>query len=182
MTRLAFRRRAALSLGSAALVTKADMRPAAAASSPQSGDLLVFESGPRSGATIVPADLSPNTPPIVAWSMQPQTREIRNRSRFDLILLVRPPIANAPQAAAGIVGYSAICTHAACTVSGWKPTQGLLFCPCHASVYDPAAAGRVVSGPAPRPLPALPLRIADGVLTVAAGFTDRVGASTGRTD
>jgi Rieske Fe-S protein len=37
-------------------------------------------------------------------------------------------------------------------------------------------------GPAARPLPALPLTLSDSTLTVAGGFTARIGGSTGRTD
>src|SRR2546423_823713 len=32
--------------------------------------------------------------------------------------------------------FSAICTHAGCTVGG--VTKGVIFCPCHGSQYDPA--------------------------------------------
>jgi cytochrome b6-f complex iron-sulfur subunit len=47
-----------------------------------------------------------------------------------------------------VVGFSAICTHMACTVA---PAGKELNCPCHASVYE-AATGKNLSGPAPRPL------------------------------
>jgi hypothetical protein len=40
----------------------------------------------------------------------------------------------------------------------------------------------VVGGPAPRPLPALPLRPGRDALTVGARFTSRIGGSTGRMD
>jgi rieske iron-sulfur protein len=119
----------------------------------------------------------------------PDGHRPEDRSRFDLILLLRLRLgrlglsgAEAPLAADGIVGFSAICTHAGCVVSGWKSAEGQLYCPCHGSVYDPSAGGRVVAGPAPRPLPALPLRPAEGALTVIGGFTARIGGGTGRTD
>jgi len=47
---------------------------------------------------------------------------------------------------------------------------------CHNSEYDPRQSAEVVFGPAPRRLPALPVKIADGALTVAAGFIGKVGA------
>jgi Rieske Fe-S protein len=78
-------------------------------------------------------------------------------------------------AAEGIVAYSAVCTHTGCDVVNWHPDRRLLECPCHNSVYDPMAGAKVVSGPAPRRLPALPLRIADGRLVVAKPFTGRAG-------
>lgn len=54
-----------------------------------------------------------------------------------------------------IVAFSAICTHMGCTVN---PAGKELHCPCHGSVYD-AATGKVLHGPAPRPLPAIPVTV-----------------------
>jgi thiosulfate dehydrogenase [quinone] large subunit len=53
-----------------------------------------------------------------------------------------------------VKAYSAVCTHAGCTVA-YYPSRRLVVCPCHGSVYDPAHGAAVVSGPAPYPLPAL---------------------------
>ncbi len=52
------------------------------------------------------------------------------------------------------VAYSAVCTHQACTVA-YK--GGQLACPCHGSVFDPANGAEVVTGPAPSPLPEIPV-------------------------
>ena len=61
--------------------------------------------------------------------------------------------------------FSAICTHQGCTV---QPAGGRLQCPCHGSVYN-ALTGAVISGPAPSPLPAVPVHVAGGdVLTGSA--------------
>ena len=57
------------------------------------------------------------------------------------------------------VAYSAICTHAGCTVA-YKNSQ--LACPCHGSVFDPANGAEVVSGPAQTPLPEIPVEVQDG--------------------
>jgi hypothetical protein len=38
----------------------------------------------------------------------------------------------------------------------------------------------VIDGPAPRPLPSLGLKVADGVVTVAAAFSSRVGGPISR--
>lgn len=59
------------------------------------------------------------------------------------------------QAAAGEFScLSAICTHTGCTVA-WA---GKGFnCPCHGSRFD--ATGRVLQGPAGRPLPSIPVRV-----------------------
>jgi Rieske Fe-S protein len=48
---------------------------------------------------------------------------------------------------------------------------------CHGSVFDPKNGAEVIGGPAPRPLPSLGLKAADGVVTVAAAFSSRVGGT-----
>ncbi len=54
-----------------------------------------------------------------------------------------------------IKAFSSVCTHQGCAV---KPDGAELHCPCHNSVYD-AATGEVVSGPAPEPLPSVPVTV-----------------------
>ena len=60
-------------------------------------------------------------------------------------------------------------------VTDWVAPARHFKCPCHESEYDPGDAARVVSGPAPWQLAALPLKIADGLLAVAAPFVGKVG-------
>jgi cytochrome b6-f complex iron-sulfur subunit len=50
----------------------------------------------------------------------------------------------------GFRALSAICTHLGCIV-GWDAQRRQIACPCHAGFFD--VAGKVVSGPPPRPLP-----------------------------
>jgi cytochrome b6-f complex iron-sulfur subunit len=57
------------------------------------------------------------------------------------------------------VAYSAVCTHQGCTVAY---QGGELACPCHGSVFDPANGAAVVAGPAPRPLPEIPVKVEGG--------------------
>jgi len=45
---------------------------------------------------------------------------------------------------------SAVCTHIGCTVR-WLKERNRWECPCHGSIFD--AKGKVITGPAPRPLP-----------------------------
>lgn len=63
------------------------------------------------------------------------------------------------------VAVSSICTHRGCTVDA----QGTrLVCPCHGSTYD--RAGRVLVGPAERPLMRFPTQVTrDGVLEISLG-------------
>ena len=74
-----------------------------------------------------------------------------------------------------VVAYSAICPHTGCEVVNWSAERQILECPCHNSQYDPKAGAKVVGGPSPRSLAALPLRIADGKLVVARPFIGRLG-------
>lgn len=59
--------------------------------------------------------------------------------------------------------YSPICTHLGCYYK-WNGGSGHFECPCHGSVF--ALDGKVLDGPAPRPLDTLPTRIDNGVLFV----------------
>ncbi len=45
---------------------------------------------------------------------------------------------------------SAVCTHLGC-ITNWKSEDGIIVCPCHGSKFD--KEGKVIDGPAPRPLP-----------------------------
>jgi Rieske Fe-S protein len=59
---------------------------------------------------------------------------------------------------------TAVCTHQACTVTSFADRN--YVCPCHGSRYD--TAGRVVNGPAARPLQSFSTQFAGGTLTIAA--------------
>jgi cytochrome b6-f complex iron-sulfur subunit len=58
---------------------------------------------------------------------------------------------------------SAICTHLGCTVQ-WRPEEKKFICPCHQGIYD--FNGNVVSGPPPRSLEKLPVKVRDGQVFV----------------
>jgi Rieske Fe-S protein len=146
---------------------------------PREGDFLVATDTDKP-TPLVPGDLEVGAKQTMVWPMDAATGVVRNGSRLNKVLLLRldpagfdPPTGE--RAADGVVAYSAVCTHAGCDVITWHADRRLLECPCHNSVYDPMAAGKVVSGPAPRPLPALPLRIANERLVVAKPFIGRAG-------
>lgn len=61
------------------------------------------------------------------------------------------------------IGYSGKCPHLGCGYK-WRKTKnfpdGVFLCPCHLSIYD--EAGKVIDGPAPRPLDVLPMQVDAG--------------------
>jgi Rieske Fe-S protein len=112
--------------------------------------------------------------------MDPSTGVVRDGSRLNQVLLLRLEVndlteATRPHATAGTVAYSAVCTHTGCDAWLWQGERQTLQCPCHDSEFDPKDGARVLLGPALRRLPALPLKVVDGVLVVAGGFVGRVG-------
>jgi Rieske Fe-S protein len=150
---------------------------------PQEGDVFVFAAGDKEGAEIKPEDLKPDERQVLAWPMDPKAKIRRDGSRLNQVLLVRLEPSSLdeptrPHAADGIVAYSATCTHAQCPVNGWNAEKKVFHCDCHQSEYDPRQNGKKVAGPAPRPLPILPLKIADGALVAAGGFIGKVGTGS----
>ncbi len=67
------------------------------------------------------------------------------------------------RSASEVTAYSPICPHAGCYYN-WNTQLRRFECPCHASVF--MIDGPVVSGPAPRPLDTLPVKVENGALFV----------------
>lgn len=130
------------------------------------GDELVFALGPEAGQPLRADALKPGT----AAQAFPKGK---TTSQSNLIEVVR--IA-AGQGTNGIVAYSAICTHLGCVVHAALNERGLIACPCHRSLFDPKAGAQVVGGPAPRPLPSLPVTSGpNGVIVTAGDFSGPIG-------
>jgi Rieske Fe-S protein len=67
------------------------------------------------------------------------------------------------QPTSGVINaFTAICTHAGCTVSA--VSGGTINCPCHGSRFH-IADGSVANGPAQQPLAAVPIHVAGGTVT-----------------
>ncbi|PZR59584.1 MAG: hypothetical protein DLM50_00285 [Candidatus Meridianibacter frigidus] len=61
----------------------------------------------------------------------------------------------------GYAGFSKVCTHAGCPVALYRAAEHQLMCPCHQSLFDVTSGAQVISGPADRALPQLPLHFDD---------------------
>jgi rieske iron-sulfur protein len=145
---------------------------------PKAGDALVRIED-ETLKPLRPEDIQAGMPQVLAWPMDPAGKIVRRGSRLNRVMLLRLDESQLVgetknRTAGGVVAYTAICTHTGCDVTDWLPDPGFLYCPCHFTKYDPKDGARVVDGPAPRPLPALPLRIEDGQLVVAGPFSARV--------
>ena len=76
----------------------------------------------------------------------------------------------------GYIAYSKLCTHLGCPVGLYEQQLQLLVCPCHQSMFDVTNGAIPTFGPAPRPLPQLPLQFdSAGYLQSQADFNQPVG-------
>jgi ubiquinol-cytochrome c reductase iron-sulfur subunit len=78
----------------------------------------------------------------------------------------------------GILCFSKICTHVGCPISLWEQQTHHLLCPCHQSTFDLGDNGKVIFGPAHRPLPQLPLGVdEEGFLIAMSDFPEIIAPS-----
>jgi len=150
------------------------------AAPPAAGDRFVYVLGERKGEIVKVEDLPLGGPQELAYPMQPEGSIVRDGSRLNQVLLIRfDPAQLTPEAknysAEGVVAYSAICTHQGCDVSQWKTDTQTLLCVCHGSEYDPKDRAKVTFGPAPRRLAMLPVKVENGIVTVASTFRGKPG-------
>jgi ubiquinol-cytochrome c reductase iron-sulfur subunit len=96
--------------------------------------------------------------------------------KFQAGLLQAPTVMN--WTVDGIVAYSKICTHVGCPAALYEQTTHHILCPCHQSTFDATRGARVLFGPAPRPLPQLPITVnSQGFLVAQSDFHVPVGPS-----
>ncbi len=169
--------------GLSALSVTGGLRPIAKVTAdrepPADGDELV--AADDQGTIIAPESLTVGSGMLMAYPRDPASKVVKSGTVDNLILLTRLDPASLSeatraQAADGIVGYSALCPHLGCTVSLWDEAHDWFHCPCHHAEFDPSDDAKVVAGPSPRPLPALPLKLSGGSLLVAGAFLTPVGA------
>ena len=120
---------------------------------------------------------------LAVYPQDPRTGAVRRETRSNMINLIKldPAVlkdGTAQLAASGVLAYSALCTHKACTVNSWKAAENHWRCYCHLSEYDAADGGKVTGGPAQSALPSVGLALdAEGYLIAATLFSRRPGIS-----
>ena len=154
---------------------------AAKANRPRVGDLLCSDETEKDPVAINAKDVLPGKPMLV-YPFEAASRQIRNDTRLNKLVLVRLAEADMdaetkPRAAGGVLAYSAMCTHQNCDVKTWIAADKSLVCFCHSSKFLPAEGARVVSGPAPRALPAIALALKGDQLVVAGTFSTNPGGT-----
>ena len=147
---------------------------------PQVGDLIAYAYGEQAGQPVTVDALELDAKQVFAFAIDPGTGQMRNGTRMHQLLLIRldPQLLSAQTSARsvnGLVAYSGVCSHTGCDVTDWNAQFKRFEWPCHESQFDPGDSARVVGGPAPWQLAALPMKEVDGKLAVAGEFEGRLG-------
>jgi rieske iron-sulfur protein len=174
-------------VGASALLAAAAGLPAGAATSkpdrmpPQPGDRIQIIQGQFKDQVLRPEMLEPAAAPWEAFPLDPVSGTVRRANRLNRLVVLRldPAEMDEPtraRSAEGVLAYSAICTHRACTVNSWMPEQRHLRCHCHLSEFAALSEGSVKGGPARRQLPMVPLGLdGEGFVVTVEGFTRKPG-------
>lgn len=144
------------------------------------GDRLTFALGDNAAQPVTVGSFTQNEA-VLAY---PEGKS-DNHQNLVIVCKLDPVAIKAPTdlagVAQGVVAYSAICTHLGCTVRfSEEPMEQAplphIHCPCHGAMFDPQRGCAVLGGPAPRPLPQLPVRLNDkGEVIVAGPFSGPIG-------
>jgi rieske iron-sulfur protein len=160
--REALRASSALLLCAGIGIGKSAFADTAAHSRPKVGDQLVRSDANGQPVPLRGAEILPDAKPLQAFPLEPTSGEVRNGTRLNKVILVRIAPADLtdetrPYAAAGVLAYSAVCTHQGCEVSEWVAKDKTLMCYCHFSKFSPRPRRRGGGRPsAAHPAPAAP--------------------------
>jgi Rieske Fe-S protein len=107
-----------------------------------------------------PTPTPAHTGVVIGYSSQPgnSANDFINPADGSASTLIHLPNNN-------FAAYETACTHQGVPVH-YNPATHKLVCPKHGAIFDPANAGRVLQGPARRPLPSVAIRVnGDGTIT-----------------
>lgn len=119
-----------------------------------------------------PSDLAIGKP-LLVYPFDSKSGTPKNESRLNKLVVIRLPEdqmtpETRERSASGVLAYSGICTHQGCEVKTWMSKENVLACYCHSSKFALLDSAKVIGGPAPRPLPAIPLAMNGEFLSVVA--------------
>ena len=142
--------------------------------------LLVDADAEQDFKPLRPSDLAVGKP-LLVYPFDPKSGKSRNETRLNKMVIVRLPEdemtpETKAKSAASVVAYSGICTHQGCDVKTWMAKEKVLACYCHSSKVALLDGAKVVSGPAPKPLPAIALAMEGEFLAIQPGFPANQGS------
>lgn len=162
--------------------------PASAAKKPESlppqiGDRFQITKGALKGELLRPGLLKVGDAPAIGFPFAPEEEVLRKKNRLNRLLMIELDPADMEEetlerSANGVLIYSALCTHRGCTIASWKAEEQHFRCHCHLSEFAPLDNARPLTGPAKKPLAAVPVTVDDeGFVVATAEFTRKPGAS-----
>lgn len=149
----------------------------------QTGDRIQLIKGALKDQFLKPEMLEIGAKPVEAFPFDPAAETLRRKYRLNRLLAVRLSQDEMDQetrtrSVDGVLVFSALCTHRNCTIKSWKAEERILRCHCHLSEFDALSGGSVVSGPARRQLPMVPLGLDDeGYVVAVDTFTRKPGGA-----
>lgn len=149
----------------------------------QPGDRFQIIKGDLKNEFLRPDLLEVGAKPVEGFPFDPEIGVIRRRNRLNRVLMLRLDMTEMDEptrerSVDGVLIYSALCTHRSCTIKSWKAEERHLRCHCHLSEFDALSEGTVMSGPARRQLPMVPVGLDDeGFVVALEGFTRKPGGA-----
>lgn len=147
----------------------------------KAGDRIQLIKGDHKNEFVKPEMLTVGDRPIEAFPYATADGILRRRNRLNRLLVLRLDPAEMDEetrarSVDGVLVYSALCTHRACTIKSWMEAERRVRCHCHLSEFATLNSGKVESGPARRSLPAIPVELDDeGFIVAADGFNRKPG-------
>ena len=150
---------------------------------PQPGDRIQGIKGDLKKRDLKPEMLEVGAKPIEAFPFDPAEGVLRRKNRLNRMLVMRLDPSEMDEetlsrSVEGVLVYSALCTHRSCTIKSWKAEERVMRCHCHLSEFAALSGGSVLSGPARRQLPSVPLGLDDdGYVIALDDFTRKPGGA-----
>lgn len=150
---------------------------------PQKGDRIQGIKKDLKKVDLKPDMLEIGARPVEAFPFDPKAGVLRRKNRLNRMLVVRLDPAEMDEETLsrsidGVLVFSALCTHRSCTIKSWKEEERILRCHCHLSEFAALSGGSVLSGPARRQLPMVPLGLDDeGYVIALDDFTRKPGGA-----